>query len=178
MIVIVGPMGSGKSTLLNQLVKTGMKRVITFTTRPPREGEVNGVDYYFVSDTKFKDMLANGEFMETTSYDTVHGTWLYGSTKSAYEDENGVIILNPDGLKKLTVPAFIVYLRPPNEVMLQRVLKRGDCLEEITRRVATDRRDFEELDTVLGLYDIKISYELNIDKITHAVIRRYKGGLI
>ena len=65
-IVISAPSGSGKTTLVGELLKLmpGVARSISYTTRAPREGEENGEDYIFVSDTEFKDMKNRGDFLE------------------------------------------------------------------------------------------------------------------
>lgn len=57
LVIIVGASGTGKSTLQKNLEKGGYKKIITYTTRPPREGEQDGIDYHFVDDTTFEDMV-------------------------------------------------------------------------------------------------------------------------
>ena len=82
-LVIVGPSGAGKGTLINHLTKEKYPNKfgfsVSYTTRPPREGEVNGVDYNFVTMDKFKEMIANNEFIEHCQ---VHDK-MYGTAKAA-----------------------------------------------------------------------------------------------
>ena len=64
-IVLVGKTASGKTTVANELCKNhGYKRIITYTTRPMRENEIQDVDYHFISDEQFNEMVENNEFTE------------------------------------------------------------------------------------------------------------------
>ena len=63
-IVLVGQTNSGKTTVAKLLEAYGYKRIVTYTTRPKRQGERNGIDYNFVTDEKFKSMIKNGDFAE------------------------------------------------------------------------------------------------------------------
>ena len=59
-IVLIGASGSGKSTIENELNNNGFRKIVSYTTREPRDGEKNGKDYWFVTKDTFKDMLAEG----------------------------------------------------------------------------------------------------------------------
>ena len=78
LLVLAGPAGSGKSTLCERLVESGsgFSRVITTTTRNPRPGETNGVDYHFLTPAEFDARIAAGEFLE---WAWVHGERRYGT---------------------------------------------------------------------------------------------------
>ncbi len=149
---IVGKTASGKTTLVDQLVKEyGYSKVVTYTTRPMRNGEVDGRDYHFVSDEDFSKMKENGEFLETTSYNTKFGRWSYGSKPEDYEGLDKVVILNPDGLKALknsSVKCFVVYLSAKDETIRYRLDKRGDAKEEAERRIAADNEDFKCIESL------------------------------
>ncbi|WP_025209569.1 guanylate kinase [Hippea sp. KM1] len=82
--VVSSPTGAGKTTICSAIKsrRSDVERVITHTTRKPREGERDGVDYYFVDVDTFKDKLKKGEFVE---YAVVHGHY-YGTTKGALND--------------------------------------------------------------------------------------------
>lgn len=67
-VTITGPSGSGKSTLEGKLVGCGFSKVISTTTRVPREGEVDGIDYYFVSREKFEELVFNDGLVEMVSF--------------------------------------------------------------------------------------------------------------
>jgi len=81
LIVIAGPAGSGKSTLCDRLVleRPEFSRVVTTTTRPAREGEINGVHYHFFTPAEFRARLARGEFLEWAQVRRTAGNRLAGS---------------------------------------------------------------------------------------------------
>lgn len=145
LVVLVGPICSGKTTVAKYLEKTKrFQRVITYTTRPPRKGEVNGVDYHFISEKEFERMIENNELLEYMEYNAVFGHCYYGSAVKE-EDLEGrkVIVLNPDGATALRnkIPSkdiFIVYLDVPEYKCLTRAKERGDDIAEVTRRLKDD----------------------------------------
>ena len=104
-IVFTGPSGVGKSSVINELMTvypTVFAILVSYTTRLPRKGEVEGKDYYYVSTESFKDMIQSEEFIE---YAYVHGNY-YGSPKQQIYDlvaQNKVPILDIDiqGVKNL-----------------------------------------------------------------------------
>ena len=114
-IVLVGKTASGKTTVANELCKNhGYKRIITYTTRPMRENEVQDVDYHFISDEQFNKMVKNNEFTEYKRYNTAHGVWSYGSvitSEQELSDDCYVIILTPQGLRDLSkkMPRYIAF---------------------------------------------------------------------
>ena len=153
MLVLVGKTCAGKSTIRDLLVdKYKMDPVVTHTTRPPREGEENYVDYIFVNDNHFHILDKEGWFAEVTKYNVASGdTWYYASSKSDYENsDDKVIILNPEGLKqvrKLGYPIFAIELTAPD--LVERLKKRGDNPKEAERRIRADNEDFKDLDEYL-----------------------------
>ena len=156
MLVLVGKTCVGKDTIRNILVNEyGMERVVTYTSRPPREGEVDGVDYHFIKlsgknyfDDKF--IFHNLGMAEVTEYNVASGeTWFYGSSVYSYENaDNKVIILNPDGLKairKKGIKAFVVWIDSPESLIKGRQMARGDNPEEAERRRNSDLIDFADI---------------------------------
>ena len=67
-IVLVGHIASGKTCVAKALEKRGYRRIVTYTTRPPREGEIDGKDYHFITEKEFKEKQDKGFFAESTGY--------------------------------------------------------------------------------------------------------------
>ena len=162
MIVLAGKTCSGKSTVANLLKERhGYERVVTYTTRPPRKGENDGVEYNFVSLDKFEELKSADFFFETTSYNVASGeTWHYGTSKESLTDDK-IIVTNPDGLKKfkklLDPDEFhikVFYLNVKEGTTYNRLRMRGDDSDEAMRRIAADKKDFVDIDQY---YDFAIS---------------------
>lgn len=164
MLVLIGKTGSGKTTVAEELKKRGYNKVVTYTSRPMRPGEVNGVDYNFVSLEEFDELDRKGKFIETTSYNTVHGVFKYGTAVDSFKAEgSNLIILNPYGVKALknykatkdeNLYYTVVYLRISDEAARVRLEKRGDNMKEVERRLKTDLIDFKDVNA-----DLEISVE-------------------
>ena len=162
--VIIGRSGSGKTTIVNELVKIGWNKVVTYTTRPMREGEVNGADYHFVSEEEFEDMDCKGMFLETTSYDASFGKCFYGTPISEMlSGTNNILILNPDGLRAVSNNNSInfasVLVKCTDKETKIRLLSRGDSQEEIERRMNADNYDFYNINS--SHVDILIDTAIN-----------------
>ena len=124
MILLVGKTASGKDTLQKELIKLGYKAVVSYTTRPPRAGEVDGIAYHFITKEDFLSKDKDGFFAETTSYNVATGeTWYYGSAIKDLTDDK-VMIVNPD------------------ETLWNRLRQRGDDAAEARRRLNADDTDF------------------------------------
>ena len=150
MIVLVGKTCSGKDTLKKILVeKYNFQPIVTVTSRPPRVGEVDGKDYFFVTKDQFLKLINMGIFAEYTSYKVANGdTWYYGSLQKDYK-ENSVIVLNPSGLhqiKKKGIPHKSFYIYANEDVILDRADVRGDDKKELLRRLEADKKDFENFE--------------------------------
>ena len=98
-IVLLGASGSGKSTIENELATHhGFEKIISYTTRQPRTGEINGKDYYFTENNTFAAMINTGVLAE---YDEYSQGRLYGTLKTDYADGDKVVVLTPNGLRQL-----------------------------------------------------------------------------
>ena len=99
-IALVGPSGAGKSLVENLLSKEfGYEKMISYTTRKPRIGEVNGKDYHFIDNETFNETIERGLFAEYEEYSQQR---FYGTLKSDYETKtNKVVVLTPNGLRQL-----------------------------------------------------------------------------
>ena len=75
---LIGKSGAGKDTVFGELLKrTSLRPVVTYTTRPMRQGEVNGREYYFVTDETMEKLSSENKIIEKRTYHTVHGDWSY-----------------------------------------------------------------------------------------------------
>lgn len=98
-VVLLGASGTGKSTLENVLCnKYGFDKIVSYTTREPRTGEIAGIDYNFVDNTIFNELVNDDVLAE---WDEYSGKRYYGTMKSDYSGENKVVVLTPNGLRQL-----------------------------------------------------------------------------
>jgi guanylate kinase len=175
-VVLVGGVASGKTTIAKRLEEQGFKRIVTYTTRPKRANEVDGVDYHFVSKREFATLNNNDFFAETTRYKTALGEWYYGSSRPSYSDsEDQVVVLNPNGVLELLVPAFIVWLDQPRKVAMQRALDRGDDPLEICRRMLADADDFTAF-SLSGKWDLCINADEDdiVDNVVYNILKNLR----
>ncbi|MBR3569237.1 MAG: hypothetical protein IKN96_00335 [Oscillibacter sp.] len=162
-IAIVGQIASGKTTLAEFMEAQGFEGVVTYTTRPKRDGETDGADYHFLTDAEFLEKAETGFFAETTEYSAKFGHVRYGTSKESLETPGGVkkvIALNPEGvmtLKNAGYDIFAVYLDMPQETLMRRALRRGDDPAEIGRRIAGDARLFRRLENAGEYVDLTVS---------------------
>ncbi len=140
LFVISAPSGAGKTTLCQKLLNrmSEMKLSVSYTTREPRKGEVNDVDYTFVTREKFKKMIEKGEFAE---WATVHGN-LYGTSIKRIKELNSQgydILLDIDihgaaQLRNSYEGAVYIFVLPPSmEALEKRLVKRRTDSDEIIR---------------------------------------------
>lgn len=155
--VLSGPSGSGKSTIVDRLVDiepVKLVKVVSATTRPPREGEVDGRDYYFLSPTEFESRRLAGEFVEC---EEVHGNgnW-YGTLRSELErvqQSGGWAFLEIDVQGALSImeeypETLSIFLTTASEADYEKRLRgRGTESEEaIARRLRTAREELKLAD--------------------------------
>ena len=150
MLILAGKTCSGKTTLLYKFRDLGFRVISTFTTRPKRDGEQNGENYYFISEDDFRSKIEQGFFAEYTKYNVASGeTWYYGTSKESLKGD-GVIILNPDGVKAVSKldlhDAVICYIKCEDKTLENRLTARGDNEAEAQRRLKADKEDFNDFD--------------------------------
>lgn len=151
-MVISAPSGAGKTTLCHRLVSRfpELEESVSYTTRPPRNGEQDGVDYHFVTEERFKQMVADNDFAE---WAVVHGNY-YGTSISTLQRArgNGVdILLDIDCqgagiLKNSGVKGLFIFVLPPSMKELRRRLeaRSSDCQDVIERRIARATEEIRE----------------------------------
>jgi len=143
LFVVSSPSGGGKGTLIQRVLKKipNLSYSVSFTTRPPRSGEVDGREYFFVPQEKFEQMAAENEFLEWAN---VHGK-LYGTSSKQVLQQISAgrdIILEVDvqgaaSVRSLVPDSVSVFILPPSfEVLKQRLEARGtDSPEELELRL-------------------------------------------
>ena len=153
LFVVVAPSGAGKTTLVDELLKRerNIKLSPSFTTRAPREGEKDGIDYHFVSRARFEQMIAAGEFLE---HATVYGNY-YGTSRKWIEDQlqgDHDVLLEIDwqGARQVRglFPHMVgIFILPPSiEELRKRLQGRGkDAPEAIQRRLASAREEISHV---------------------------------
>lgn len=155
---IVGKASTGKDTLTKILSESlEIPIALSFTTRPMRVGEKQGVEYNFISNDYFWDLYQFGLLAEYTSYEVANGeTWHYGLIREELEkDKYILVIVNPDGLRQLKKiygsKVYSILIDAPADVRIKRYLDRDEVteskVEECCRRFLADNKDFKDLVT-------------------------------
>lgn len=153
-IVISGPSGVGKDAVIKRLKERNlpMHFVITATTRPPRTGEKDGVDYFFVTREQFEGMIGRGELLEHTLVYTDYKGIPREQVRRALDSGKDVIMrLDVQGaatVHGLCSEAILIFLTPKNEAELSQRLyeRRSETNESLTLRIQTARAEIKRLD--------------------------------
>lgn len=149
--VVSAPAGCGKDTILNELFKLSdtVGYAVSATTRAPREGEINGVHYHFLSVEDFKQKIADGEVLEYTEYcGNYYGTLKQSVLDLTSQGKDAILKIEVEGamnIKKQFPEACLVFILPPSlEVLEHRLRKRGTETEEkILERTAQAKTELK-----------------------------------
>ena len=153
LFIVCAPSGAGKTTLVDALLKadSGIRLSVSYTTREPRAGEVDGREYHFVSQEKFQEMAAAGAFLESA---LVHGNY-YGTSQPWINDQRAAgadILLEIDWqgaaqVRKMMPDAIGIFILPPSfEALVSRLNKRAqDPPDVIARRIAGAREEISHV---------------------------------
>lgn len=150
-LAIIGEAGSGKDTLMQEVLKVNhnLHEIVSFTTRPPREGEKDGINYHFISGEEFAEKLLAGEMLEAACFND----WFYGTGfGSLRSDCVNMGVFNPEGIDSLmahkNIELVVYYVTAKDKTRLLRQLNREENpnVDEIIRRYKTDKEDFYDLD--------------------------------
>ena len=152
-LVLTGKSACGKDTIKNELISNSeFTGITTCTTRPRRKGERKNA-YHFLGYKKFMNKLIHREFFETTYYNVANGEICYYGTlkKDIFNaEDNSVIIMNPDGVKKLEEykelreRCVVCLIEADQDTIQARLQLRGDDEEEAARRINADSKDFAD----------------------------------
>ena len=151
-IALMGEAGTGKDTLMQKILKENpgkFNEIISCTTRPMREGEVHGVNYYYLTPGEFIDRLSKNEMFEMAEFNG----WYYGMSVDALkEDTINIGVLNPEGIRSLlahpdvdVMAVFRIVCRKKTRLLRQLNREENPNVDEIIRRYSADERDFGNL---------------------------------
>ncbi|MBD2252177.1 guanylate kinase [Nostoc parmelioides] len=160
LIVLTGPSGVGKGTLMRSLLQRHPELYysVSATTRPPRPGEVNGESYYFVSRSKFEELIAQGEFLESAEFaGNYYGTPREAVLNQVQSGKLVVLEIELAGARQVRASfpeALSIFILPPSfEELEKRIRGRGqDSEEAITRRLQRAKEEIQAADE----FDIQI----------------------
>lgn len=169
-IVVSGPSGVGKGTICERLIKDlNAWYSVSMTTREMREGEVDGVNYYFISKNEFLDKIEKGKFLE---YNLYNGNY-YGTPKDKVleklgEGKNVFLEIDVNGarnIKDIFPDAILIYIAPPSiEELKKRLINRGtENMEIINNRIEIAKNELGQVD----FYD----YIVVNDDLEEAIIK-------
>lgn len=171
---IAGLSGVGKTTVakkISELLEINL--CLTFTTRPMRNTEKQGVDYHFIKDETYESLVKDDKIVAKESFDTDYGIWKYGLNKNdLLKDLCCVVVLNPNGindLKKENISVTSICIEVDEKERMKRIFKRNDNQpkNEIKRRTKKDYDMFKNYD-----FDFRVkNYDLNecVKQITHII---------
>ena len=176
LVILSGVSGAGKDTIKKEIIKR-MKNVISlpsFTSREPREGEEEGIQYHFITKEHFKEKIKNEEFYE---YDLHHENY-YGTSKKLMNEkiDSGKIIVKDievngteNLIKKLgnDTKLVTIFLKVDKEELKNRLINRGDNLSEADMQLRLGRLEYEE--SKIGLYDYVIKND-NLEKTVQIIM--------
>lgn len=158
-IILVGKAAAGKDYLRKVLEELGFKYAVSYTTRPPREGEVDGKDYFFLTEDEAERMVDAGEFYEYVYFNS----WLYGTSNQQFYSDD-IFIMTPKGLSHVSdadrAQSFVIFLDIDDEVRKERLLARNMPGDTIERRMEADAEDFDSYkDFDLRIYNPDFTVE-------------------
>ena len=178
MIVLCGESASGKSSIEKCMVERyGFQKIVSYTTRPPREGEVDGVDYHFITTKQFNELKERDFFAETAQY----RDWYYGTAREDCTDDK-VAVLTPHGLRQVdkigNINVISFYINVPRRDRLIKILQRGDNIEEAYRRSLSDVGQFDGIEDEVNYVINNPNYEKTIEEMTAEVMELIWYGVL
>jgi guanylate kinase len=177
LFIVSAPSGAGKTTLVERVVELTPRLKISrsYTSRRPRAGETDGVDYNFVTRQRFEEMIAAGEFLEWANvFGNLYGTCGADTERTLASGCDVVLVIDVQGARKVRgsgVAATTVFVMPPSFEVLERRLRgrSQDNAEDIERRLQVAR---EEVASFVDYDYVVINDELTaaVDRLRSIVI--------
>lgn len=164
LLVIVGKSCTGKSELEARLTKEHFHKCVSLTTRPKRNGEVDGVDYHYITNEEFEQLEKSNELFEKTEYLVDGEVWKYGLTSKSFSNEKpNIAVVNFEGLRQLLEreelkdKIFVLVMQSELDDIINRYLKREGVdiyskehsehssivKDRLLQRLIQDHKDFE-----------------------------------
>lgn len=172
-IALMGEAGSGKDRTMQAVLAAApdLHEIVSCTTRPMRQGEAHGVNYYYYTPEQFEEKILNGEMLECT----IFNDWFYGTSYESLRSD-GVInigVFNPAGVEHLLerqdCNVLVFWIKTDDKTRLIRQLNRekNPNVREVVRRFQADYNDFENIDfdVVMLSNDIKEDLQFNVREI-------------
>ncbi len=168
--IVSAPAGTGKTTLVEKVLEEfpSVVQSVSFTTRSPRLGEVDGINYHFVTEEDFKQKISEGEFLEHVK---LYGDY-YGTSKKWVENQQNlgkhvILVIDTQGGLKVRemISATLIFLKPPSfEELKARLLKRKtESMEKIEQRLLWAKKEIEEgryYDYQIVNDDLSLAYQV------------------
>ena len=168
-ICLLGASGSGKSTLENEISsRFCYEKIVSYTTRRPRAGEILDKDYHFITNDKFEKMLNEGLFAE---YDEYSQKRFYGTAKSDYQDGNKIVVLTPNGLRQLKKNC-------PDEKIFTVLVEAslGTRVKRYIDRCGVDKFDFDDAGEIFERINRDFGMFLGLEREVDMVIDNSEGA--
>lgn len=145
-VALIGKAGAGKDAILKKIkeLRPNWNVIVSCTTRPKREGEIEGVDYHFISPVEFEYRLLNDQMLEAAFFNN----WCYGTPTSSIKEGVNIGVFNPEGYATLSenprLDVIGFYITCDDKIRMLRQLNREEHpnVAEIVRRYGTDEKDF------------------------------------
>ena len=172
-VAICGKSASGKDDICNRLVDMGLHKIVTVTTRPKREDEIEGRDYRFVYNQVFSALTIEGKLAEWTKYNG----YMYGSLLQDYNigTENAVVVLTPEGIQHIkertACEMCSFYIKTDYQIRKRKMIDSGMTDKEISsRRTQERKRHFKNFNV-----DYVIDYNnQNLEEAVSLILRHAK----
>ena len=189
LFVVSGPSGVGKTTLVNALlcmesINKKCKRVVTYTTRPPRQDEVEGVDYYFISLEEFELKEKECFFLETTIFcGNKYGSPAFIIDTAARIEKSFIFVVDQEGAKRLRgfEGVVLIWIRPKTKEELVRRLEKRDrnFVDNINKRLekAQKQLECEEFDRMYDYHIVNGDFNKALYELESLLVREIGENL-